>query len=108
MIPVPAVQARNISIAMENRETIKQRMLQEGYSIINEYSDSPGEIFPDHDHSGDQLLVVLEGSIEVTMNGETKTLYPGDELAFPARTIHSAKIGSQGCVYIDGERPNKE
>ncbi|MHB8871159.1 MAG: cupin domain-containing protein [Candidatus Doudnabacteria bacterium] len=90
---------------MENKETIKERMLREGYSIINEYDDSPNEVFPDHDHPGDQLLVVIKGSIELVMNGKTSILKPGDEMFFPAKMIHSAKVGPEGCLYLDGERP---
>lgn len=90
---------------MGNKEEIKQRMLREGYSIINEYNDPPHEVFPDHDHLGDQLLVVLEGSIEILMDGKISVLEPGDEIFFPAKVMHSAKIGAQGCFYIDGERP---
>jgi len=80
-------------------------MLREGYSIINEYDDPPNEIFPDHDHPGDQLLVVLKGSIIVTMQGKTSILKQDDEIFFPAKVIHSAQIGSGGCLYLDGERP---
>ncbi|MDD2807085.1 MAG: cupin domain-containing protein [Patescibacteria group bacterium] len=90
---------------MENKDAIKQRMLQNGYSIINEYNDPPNEVFPDHDHPGDQLLVVIKGSIEIVMDGKTSILRPGDEIFFPAKMMHSAKIGSQGCFYIDGECP---
>jgi quercetin dioxygenase-like cupin family protein len=90
---------------MGNRESIKQRMLREGYSTIIEYNDPPHEFFPEHSHPGEQLLVVLEGSIEVTMNGEVSILKSGDEIIFPAKMSHSVKIGSEGCLYLDGERP---
>jgi len=90
---------------MGNKEAIKRRILREGFSTINEYNDSPNEVFPDHDHLGDQLLVVVKGSIEVTMNGKTSILKPGDEIFFPAKMLHSAKVGLEGCLYINGERP---
>lgn len=89
---------------MGNKEAIKQRMLREGYSIINEYNDSPNEVFPDHNHPGDQFLVVIDGFIEIVMDGKTSVLKPGDEMFFPAKIMHSAKVGPQGCFYIDGER----
>jgi quercetin dioxygenase-like cupin family protein len=89
---------------MDNKEVVRQRMLQEGFSLINEYDDPPNEVFPDHDHPGDQLLVVLKGSITITMQGKTSVLKPGDEMFFPAKVMHSAQVGSEGCLYIDGER----
>ncbi|TSC78515.1 MAG: hypothetical protein G01um101433_180 [Parcubacteria group bacterium Gr01-1014_33] len=90
---------------MENKEKIKQRMLREGFSIISEYDDPPNEVFPDHDHPGDQLLIIVRGSIEVTVSGKTSILKPRDEIFFPAKVVHKAKIGPEGCLYIDGERP---
>lgn len=80
-------------------------MLRDGFSIINEYDDPPNEMFPDHDHPGDQLLVVLNGSLSITMNGKTSVLGPGDKMLFPAKIVHSAKVGPEGCLYLDGERP---
>ena len=80
-------------------------MLSGGYSIINEYNDPPYEIFPDHDHQGDQFLVVIRGSIEITMNSKITVLNPGDEMFFPKKVMHSAKVGPKGCLYLDGERP---
>ena len=105
MIEVHKAIAKSIKSVMGNKEAIKQRMLREGFSIVNEYDDPPNEMFPNHDHSGDQLLVVVRGSIEVTINGKTSVLKPGDEIFFPAKMIHSAKVGPKGCLYIDGERP---
>ena len=90
---------------MENKEIIKERLLKKGYSILNEYDDPPNEIFPDHDHPGDQLLIVIRGLIEITMNGKTTVLNSGDEMFFPKKVVHSAKVGPKGCLYLDGERP---
>lgn len=90
---------------MDNKDAIKERMLREDFSILNEYDDPPNEVFPEHDHPGDQLLVVLKGSISITMNGETSILKPGDEMFFPAKVMHSAQVGPEGCLYLDGERP---
>ncbi len=90
---------------MIDKESIRERMLQEGFSVINEYDDPPNEFFPDHDHSGDQLLVVLQGTITIVMDGKTSLLEVGDEIFFPAKVIHNAKVGPEGCLYLDGERP---
>ena len=90
---------------MENNEAIKQRMIKEGFSIINVYDDVANEVFPDHQHPGDQLLVVIRGSISIEMDGKISVLKAGDEMFFPANIIHSAKIDPEGCLYIDGEKP---
>ncbi len=40
---------------------IKNALMREGYTIINEYDDASNEEFPDHTHKTDQKLVVVEG-----------------------------------------------
>lgn len=41
---------------MGNKEVIKERMLKEGFIVINEYNDPPNEFFPDHDHPGGSTI----------------------------------------------------
>jgi quercetin dioxygenase-like cupin family protein len=86
-------------------EQIKFRLKNEGFTDIHEYDDPANEFFADHDHPGDELLVVVRGSIEIIMDSAKTILNPGDELFFPAKKIHSAKIGSSGCFYVVGEKP---
>lgn len=89
----------------QQRQQILLRMKDEGYTIIHEYDDAPGEHFPEHNHPGEQLIVILRGSIDVTMAGKRYLLHAGDELVFPAKMLHEATIGSEGCLYLDGEKP---
>ena len=91
---------------MKTKEELREEMVQQGFTVINEYDDEPNEFFAEHNHPGDQLLIVLEGSIEITMSGSTILLEPGDQLFFPAGVMHSATVGPKGCLYLDGERPN--
>ena len=62
----------------------------------------PGAAFPRHSHPGDEIIYVLEGSIEYDVDGRSPaTLIAGDVLFIPAGTIHSAKnIGSGMSVEL--------
>ena len=45
-----------------------------------------------HSHPGEEIIYVLEGTLEYQVEGQgAKTLKAGDVLFVPARTIHSAK-----------------
>jgi quercetin dioxygenase-like cupin family protein len=57
---------------------------------------APGVSFPKHTHPGDEIIYVLEGSLEYQVEGKPPvTLKRGDVLFIPAGTIHSAKnVGS--------------
>ena len=46
---------------------------------------------PEHSH-GDQWGVVIDGEIELTIGGQTKTYGRGDTYFIPAGTVHSARI----------------
>ena len=56
----------------------------------------PGVPFPKHWHPGEEIIYVLEGTWEYTVEGTPPvTLKAGDVLFIPAGTIHSAKnVGS--------------
>jgi len=57
---------------------------------------APGVSFPNHTHPGEEIIYVLEGTWEYTVEGKPPvTLKAGEVLFIPAGTIHSAKnVGS--------------
>jgi quercetin dioxygenase-like cupin family protein len=56
----------------------------------------PGVAFPRHRHPGEEIIYVIEGSLEYEVEGKPPiTLKAGDVLFIPAGTIHAAKnVGS--------------
>ena len=56
----------------------------------------PGVAFGKHTHPGEEIIYVLEGSLEYQIEGKPPvTLKAGDVLFIPAGTIHSARnVGS--------------
>jgi quercetin dioxygenase-like cupin family protein len=56
----------------------------------------PGVAFGDHTHPGEEIIYVLEGTLEYRIEGKQPvTLKAGDVLFIPAGTIHAAKnVGS--------------
>jgi quercetin dioxygenase-like cupin family protein len=57
---------------------------------------APGAAFGKHRHPGEEVIYVLEGSLEYEIEGKPPmTLKAGDVLFIPAGTIHAAKnVGS--------------
>ena len=57
----------------------------------------PGVVFGKHWHPGEEIVYVLEGSLEYQVEGKRPvTLKAGDVLFIPARTIHAAKNVGRG------------
>jgi quercetin dioxygenase-like cupin family protein len=67
---------------------------------------APGVAFGKHTHPGEEIIYVLEGSLEYEIEGKPPvTLKAGDVLFIPAETIHSARnvgsgTGSELATYI--------
>ena len=58
---------------------------------------APGVLSPKHTHPGEEIIYVLEGSLQYEVEGQpTVTLKAGDVLFIPAGTIHSAKNVGNG------------
>jgi quercetin dioxygenase-like cupin family protein len=63
---------------------------------------APGVAFPKHTHPGEEIIYVLEGSLEYEVEGKPPvTLKAGDVLFIPAGTIHAAKnVGSTNAAEL--------
>jgi len=56
----------------------------------------PGSSFPKHSHPGEEIIYVIEGTLEYEIEGQPAATYKaGDVLFVPAGAIHRAKnVGS--------------
>jgi quercetin dioxygenase-like cupin family protein len=67
---------------------------------------APGTASPSHTHPGEEIIYVLEGSLEYQVEGKPPvTLHAGEVLFIPAGTIHAAKNvgngnGAELATYI--------
>ena len=63
---------------------------------------APGAAFPKHSHPGEEIVNVLEGSLEYEIEGKSPvTLKAGDVLFIPAGTIHAARnVGSGNAAEL--------
>lgn len=89
---------------MKTKDEVIEHIKKIGYSIVSEYDDPAGEYFAIHTHPIEEYLVVMRGNLEINMEGKKYVLNPGDELLFPALMPHDARMGSEGCFYIVGEK----
>jgi quercetin dioxygenase-like cupin family protein len=62
----------------------------------------PGTTAPKHSHPGEEIIYVLEGTWEYTLEGKQPvTLEAGDALFVPAGTVHSARnAGSERAAEL--------
>ena len=70
------------------------------------WSNGPGDRYAAHSHSYEKVLYCVDGSITFALESEGRKLElkPGDRMVLPARTVHSAVVGTSGCTCIEGHR----
>jgi quercetin dioxygenase-like cupin family protein len=92
-----------VQVALSQQSGIKRTDLQRhdlsvpGREVVQVRVElAPGVSFPKHTHLGEEIIYVLEGTWEYTVEGKPPvTLKAGEVLFIPAGTIHAAKnVGS--------------
>lgn len=68
-----------------------------GYSC-NWFIDPPGQQWNDFVHGCNELVTVVEGSLEMTIEGESRILNPGDEAYIPMGSVHSVRNIHRGTT----------
>ena len=62
---------------------------------------APNAIVPLHRHDNEQAGHVVAGIINMTIDGETRALTPGDCYLVPGGIEHGATAGPDGCQVLD-------
>ena len=66
-----------------------------------------GASIPEHQHPHEQIMHVVSGKFEFTLNGETKVYNSGDIVPIPSNIPHSGKALSP-CNLMDVFSPVRE
>ena len=84
--------------------TLRRRLQDEGFEVFRWRDDAAADYRP-HAHDHDESLWVVHGEITFGVAGESHTLGPGDRLMLPKGTVHTAVAGTEGCLYLIGQKP---
>lgn len=90
--------ARSQQTAIKRTELQRHDLSIPGREVIQMRGDFPvGAAVPRHTHPGEELIYVLEGTLEFQLEGQPPvTLKPGEVLFVPAGTVHTAKNVASG------------
>jgi quercetin dioxygenase-like cupin family protein len=80
---------------------IHMRSLTGSQIMLNMVTIEPGAVVPIHSHENEQAGYVVRGELNLTIDGETRTLVPGDCYLAPANVPHGATSGAEGCDVLD-------
>ena len=67
--------------------------------------DPPGQIWTDFVHDVDELVLLLDGRLELELDGSFRRLGPGQEVLIPAGTRHTVRnVSDQTARWLYGYR----
>ena len=73
-----------------------------GERLMLSYVDlAPHSVVEEHQHPHEQLGIMLEGSLELTIGDETRLIHAGDVYTIPPNLPHGARTLDEGCVVLD-------
>ncbi len=79
-------------------QQIKQNWQNRGFSF-GIWQDPPGQVWEDYVHDTDELFMLVEGEVTLTIDGKKIEAAIGEEIFIPAHSLHtvstSHKAGSQ-------------
>lgn len=85
---------------------VRHNWKQRGFTC-DLWVDPPGQRWENFVHTTDELVMVLEGSMEFEVNGKILHPQPGEEILIPAGAVHSARnIGKTTARWLYGYKIN--
>ena len=72
---------------------------------LNFVTFPPHSGFPSHVHPEEQVSIVREGSMEITIGDRSQWVRPGDVIVFPPNVPHAGRTADEGCRLIDAFSP---
>lgn len=79
-------------------DAVSRDWRRRGFSCAR-FTDPPGRAWNDFVHGTDELVTVLEGRLQFTINDETLVVGPGDEVFIPRGALHSVVNLHRGTTH---------
>ena len=98
--------AQALEVSFESDQRRRQRMLpllawpQTHSSFVGYVEVAPGDLEMPHCHSAEEIVYVIEGSLEMTVGEQSARAEAGDVLAVPAGAMHAPKNVGDGVLRL--------
>jgi len=66
---------------------------------------APETELPAHEHPEEQIGIVIEGTVDVTIAGEQRSVGPGEAYLVLGNVRHQARTGAAGCRLVESFSP---
>jgi mannose-6-phosphate isomerase-like protein (cupin superfamily) len=83
-----------------SQDAVRRDWTARGYTYPRVQPYAQGWSRPEHTHDVDLVMTLLSGRMEFVFGERRVVVEPGDELLYPAHTLHSAKNISDGPTQM--------
>ena len=83
-----------------NTEQFQLLLEQKGFPEPVEVQQVPNGQLGQHEHPFEVKALVVEGSIDIVLHGESRTYNTGDVFELGYKEVHSESYGSEGVKYL--------
>jgi mannose-6-phosphate isomerase-like protein (cupin superfamily) len=95
----PADQGRAVAI-IGSVLTLKNQPVNDADPLVFEHRERPGGFVPPHREPNSESFYVLEGTLEVDVEGQRYELRPGDFLSLPSGVQHSLRNAGNDWMRV--------
>ncbi len=76
--------------------------------MLTFFTFEPESVVPGHQHSHEQITIVVRGAMEFSMGETTRVLRAGDGVCIPSGVFHGARVLSEPTVAYDAWSPPRD
>ena len=87
-----------------DEKKLSAELQRQGFLQTYVWQDAPGTFYPEHTHRTETAHIVPERRDELDDAWPHGAYGAGGRCDVPAGTVHSARMGPQGCRYLIGGR----
>lgn len=91
-----------------SRAEFEIKLREQGYAEVGDRRMEANAVNPEHAHEFDARLLVLEGEMTITRDGDERTYRAGDTFEMSAGCRHAERCGPEGARYLAGRRYHAE
>lgn len=78
---------------------VRRRSFDGAGATVTEYRFEPGATFPNHRHAQEQITIVTEGVVSMTIGGEATEIGPGGWSVVAPEVEHGITAGEEGARF---------
>ena len=83
-----------------NTEQFQLLLEREGFPESVEVGQAPYGQLGNHEHPFEVRALVIQGSIDITIHGKSRTYQAGDVFELGFKEVHSESYGPEGVKYL--------